>query len=178
MFGSDVPVTKSVKSSPLFIVAVLAFIAGVAGFIAYDAAEDYRRQVYAHEHYVPVVATVLESEVKTRRSPSSNKTSWHPVIRYRYEVNGKGYKSRRYSYAYTFNNSQDFAERAVAVHPVGANTTAYVDPENPKRAVLDNSLPDTTLITWFFAGFGAVFLFIAGVVIKGLLAQRRENSRL
>ncbi|MCD8496640.1 MAG: DUF3592 domain-containing protein [Alphaproteobacteria bacterium] len=174
MTNPDIPA----KPIPvLFVIGILSFIACVGGFVAWDAAEDYRKQVYASEHFVPVQATVLESEVKTRRSHNSNKTSWHPAIRYRYEVDGKGYKSRRYSYTTLFNNTREFAEKVVAEHPVGATVTAYYDPERPKRAVLDNTLPDTTLIMTFFALFFGVFLFIGGIVVRQLLAQRREAQR-
>lgn len=169
------PVSQKHQVHPLFIIAILIFIGTIAVFVALDATEDYRLQAHAAEHYLPAEAKILESKTESRRSGSKGGTSWHPFIRYRYEVNGKTYKAKRYSYAYTLQNSRAFVEAAVAAHPAGSTAIAYYDPENPKRAVLDNSPPDATYVLLFFAGFGSIFLFIAMVVLRGVLADRRRS---
>jgi hypothetical protein len=163
------------KSQRFWIISILIAVMVVAGFVVRDATEDYRKQLHAVQHYLPVQAKVLSSEVKAKaRSSRSSGTSWHPAIRYSYEVGGKRYTSRRYSYSYTFHNTRSFVEEAVAKYPAGATVTAYYNPDNPKAAVLDNTAPDMTLAIMVFAAFGAIFLFIATVVLRHFYAERRN----
>lgn len=169
--------SESVQASPLFIVGVLSFIAVVACFVVYDISEDYRRQMEAHNSYQPVQAVVYHSEIKARRNRQSGRNSYHPDIDYRYNVGGRDYEGRRYSYSYKFNNSRAVIEDIVARHPTGANVTAFYDPDNPKRSVLNNDPPNIIWLVLFFTGFGLIFLTIAGIVIKDLMAKRRDKMR-
>ena len=163
----------SENAHPLFVIAVLTFIAVVAGIIVYQTMEDSRLQQFAHESFVPVQAKVLESEVRSRTR--DGKRSYHPHIYYRFEVEGKGYRSKRYSFI-NINNTKSSVEAAVANHPVGAVVTAYYNPDNPKKAVLDNSEPDLTRFYIFIAAFGAVYLFIVGVVFRQYVRESTPSD--
>lgn len=166
--------SSDIQQNPLFILLVLTFIAAVAGFLVYDHMEDHRKQTFAHENFQPVQARVLEAEVNSRTR--DNRTSYRPSIRYRYEVDGKGYKTRRYSYYNNSSRSKSDIEAIVAEYPVGGTVTAYYNPENPKRAVLDNSKPDATMFIIFICLFSAVYLFIVGVFIRQFLAGRKSGD--
>lgn len=161
----------SATDSPLFFFAVVGFILVVAGFVAYDASKDYRAQLHASETFLPVQAKVLESEVKSRTR--DGKTSYRPYIRYRFEVDGQGYKSSRYAFFNSSMSSRARAEEIVAAHPVGSTVTAYYNPGNPKKAVLDNAPPDATLVLIFFGVFGVIALFIIGVGVHNIFTSRR-----
>ncbi len=168
----DAPMSTRDK---LFFLGVMAAIALGAGFVVMSVFEDMRLQMHAHSNFVPVQAKVLESEVKTRNAHGSgnNRVTYYPYIYYRFEVDGKGYRSKRYSYTYGLEASKSRAEEIVASHPPGAVLTAYYNPENPKKALLDISKPDPTWFYAFIALFGAIYLFIAGTVIRAVFPRQK-----
>ncbi|MFP4313684.1 MAG: DUF3592 domain-containing protein [Alphaproteobacteria bacterium] len=168
--------SDSFNQNPFFILAVLTFIAAVAGFIVYDTMEDARKQQNAYERFVPVQAKVLESDIKS--STRNNRTSYRPAIRYRYVVDGQGYKRRSYTYFEGSSRNKSEIEEIVAAFPVGASVTAYIDPDNPKRAILDNSKPDTTMFTIFIVVFSSVYLWIVFVLARQFLSVRNATSSL
>lgn len=168
----DAPMSTRDK---LFFLGVMTVIALGAGFVMMSVFEDMRLQMHAHNNFVPVQAKVLESEVKTRNSHGSgnNRVTHYPYIYYRFEIDGKGYRSKRYSYAFGLEASKSRAQEIVAAYPPGAVVTAYYNPENPKKALLDISKPDPTWFYAFMALFGAIYLFIAGAVISAALPRRK-----
>lgn len=155
---------RSPNQHPLFIIVVMTFIAAVAGVICYHAMEDYRDQQFAHETFQPVQATILESKVKSRTR--DGKRTYRPYVYYRYDVEGKGYRSKKYMYYYNLNTTRGNAEDIIARYPAGASVTAYYNPVYPKNAVLNNSEPDPTLFLIFITIFGAVYLLIVGSLIR------------
>lgn len=160
--------------NPLFVVAVFLFIAGVGFFVGMDALREYRLQIDAHERFVPVEAKILRAEVSVRRNNNTNRNSYHPAIRYAYVRDGEVHKSRTYSYFKGDRGSRAKAEEIVAAYPVDARVTAYVDPDNAERAVLNNAPPeDVWKVMAFFIVFFGVVLFIGGVIVKALLRRKR-----
>ena len=149
--------------NPLFVVAVFLFIAGVGFFVGMDALREYRLQIDAFERFVPVEAKILRTEISVRRNNNTNRNSYHPAIRYAYVVDGKVYKSRVYSYFQGDRGVRSKDEAIVAAHPVDARVTAYVDPDDPERAVLDNERPaDAWKVMAFFIAFFGILLLSAG----------------
>lgn len=163
--------------NPLFVIAVFLFIAGVGFFVGMDALHEYRLQIDAFERFVPVEAKILRTEIAVRRNNNTNRNSYHPAIRYAYAVDGKVYKSRTYSYFQGDRGARSKAEAIVAAHPVDARVTAYIDPDNPERAVLDNARPtDAWKVIAFFIAFFGILLFIGGIIVKSLFFSARPQS--
>lgn len=163
--------------NPLFVIAVFLFIAGVGLFVGMDALREYRLQIDAYERFVPVEAKVLRTEISVRRNNNTNRNSYHPAIRYAYVVDGEVYKSRTYSYFKGNRRSRSKTETIVAAYPVDARVTAYIDPDDPDRSVLDNARPaDAWKVMAFFTVFFGVLLLIGGVIIKTLFMGRRGIS--
>ncbi len=163
--------------NPLFVIAVFLFIAGVGFFVGMDALREYRLQIDAFERFVPVEAKILRAEIAVRRNNNTNRNSYHPAIRYAYAVDGKVYKSRTYSYFQGNRGARSKAEAIVAAHPVDARVTAYVDPSDPERAVLDNQRPvDAWKVMAFFTAFFGILLFIGAVIVKTLFFSSRPQS--
>lgn len=162
--------------NPLFVIGVLVFITVVGFFVGMDALSEYRLQIDAHERFVPVEAKVLRAEISVRRNNNTNRNSYHPAIRYAYVVDGEVHKSRTYNYFKGDRGSRSKAEEIVAAYPVDARVTAYVDPDDAERAVLDNARPgDAWKVMAFFIIFFAILLLIVGVVVKALLSRARQS---
>lgn len=125
------------------------------------------RQV-ASTHYLPAPALVLSSEVKEDDSGSS--TSYWPVIRYRYTVQGRTFEGERYRYLKM--SSRTLARRVVAAYPPGKSTQVYYDPENVGEALL---APGVEPNDFFFALFLIPFHVVGlGLIWGGLPTSLSE----
>ena len=111
-----------------------------------------------------VEATVLESRVDSVRG--SDSTTYRPEIVYRYEVDGEPFESNVYdAHGAGFSNSdRSRAFEAVKANPAGATVTAYVDPADPSRAMLDREWSGGLM--WLLVLLPAMGLLgLAGVVV-------------
>ncbi len=92
----------------------------------------------AQWRFVPVPATVLQSEVTTRSSTSGGRTSttYTARVAYRYEIDGQVLVGDRVSYVEWGANNWEIAQETEAMFPLGAEVTAWVDPVDPEQAVL------------------------------------------
>lgn len=116
------------------------------------------RQLAARRGAVPVPATVLES---SSERVDDSRVVW---IRYRYTVGGTEYRSSR---VYPPPGPQPrggffHIRRLQRRYPVGATTTAYYQPCDPRYAFLENR------IEWLYAvpmvlGIGLIILAVRAV---------------
>lgn len=152
----------------LVAVGVLCLV--VFSYFGYAATRAYLLQRRASRVYRPVVAVVVSSAVTERGGPSSTRgTSYLPHIVTRYTVGGEQYQSDRY-----FHTGQGWSDRASAQlvvdrFPAGSTVEAYVDPNDPRQAVLDNTAPDGRGI----AIGGLMLLVPIGAIVVGLRPTRR-----
>lgn len=135
----------------------------LTGWFSYWALNSYREQMRAHRSYLPVSARVLKSEVKTLPGTGSSPDTYMPSVRYEFEVGDKRYIAERLHFLGSSYNDIAEARRRLERFPVGAKVTAYYDPDDPERAVLDNSAPGragaflaAALGVFWLAGLGAV----------------------
>ena len=80
-------------------------------------------------------------------------------LTYEYSVGGQWYESQQYDLFYDLNTGKaEFGRR----HLRGAHVTCYVDPGNPRDAVLYRGVSQIPLVIWLFPAI--VFLLWAGVL--------------
>ena len=108
-----------------------------------SASIDAQRHLGAQDdtaYWEPVNATVLESEVVWLECEGEGGCDVRPQIIYEYEVDGVATMASRISYPWECVSSerlfQDQQWLVVEDFPVGANVTAYVDPDNREESVL------------------------------------------
>ncbi len=98
--------------------------------------------------WFPAQARVLRSEVRTERNssfsrdginPSYQTVSHYPEVEYEYEVEGEKRRSDRVLLV-RVNYSAEEAAATVAKYPTGAAVTAWYDPRDPDRVVLEPGL--------------------------------------
>ncbi len=175
--------------SPKALVLVSIFFVMLLALITTLVLSSTKKQVYAHDHFEPVPAQVVESHVRSQyhgnqgsyrgnRSSTvtignnSRDTTYSADITYRYAVDGQSYTSSRYWYAGGGSGSQSDAQNTVNRYPAGAQVTAYYNPDKPDQAVLDNSAPSTTVP---YAALGFLWLVVLLLIGKGFSAVRKSQ---
>ena len=106
--------------------------------------------------YVPVRARILESRVEASKG-SKGSTTYAPIIRYSYEVDGKRYQSDRVAAVGKFSSSGPWASRMQAAYRVGHEATAWRSLDDPGSAFLSR---DVESFPHILALFGLPFLII------------------
>jgi hypothetical protein len=96
-----------------------------------------------------VIGTIAESKVREiapweQHSSGSDysdikQTLYEPVIAYDYVVDGHEYRGRRISVAKFSASMQTYAESRIAEYPVGRQVSVYVNPEDPKDAIVERT---------------------------------------
>ena len=87
-----------------------------------------------------VRGTVLQSGLEKVSSPDDGRTrtSYAPVVEYRYRVNDVDYVSRQIKLGVAVSSSQAYATKIAARYPKGSQVDVHYDPANPSIAALEN----------------------------------------
>ena len=158
--GSSAPTMKSerdVRRGRYGLFAMAAFCCLFLGIGVTLAAKEQRRL----STFKPVDATVLSTRVETHSD--SDGSTYEPVVVYRYRVQDREYTASRVT-PLKESRSGRWARRVTARYRVGANYTAFYDPENPAEAFL---LRSRSVIPWAFIGIPLVGLLIIAAGIQG-----------
>lgn len=110
--------------------------------------------------------TVISSRVKSHKGKDG--TTYSVDIFYRYQVNGKEYKSNAYGHFGGSSSGYKPKAKIVAQYPAGAKKVCYVNPKNPAVAVLKPGAGWEVLL-------GLLPLAFLGVGIFLLLAARKTE---
>lgn len=159
---------------------IVAIIATGGFFVIKDQLKNYELQIEASQTFLPVDAEILSSDVKKQsntNTASGGKTtlSFRPVIRYRYQLDDKNYTAERYDYFRGIHPLEEGAKAIAEQYPKGATRTAYYDPKNPQRAVLNNKKPDDAWVVGVF--FAAFFLIAGGIAWMLIRTLQGTKSR-
>ncbi len=131
------------------------FCLGLAlSFIGFRAMYHF----YEGNYTVPVVATVVKA-AKIEVTNSGGRLNQGYLIHYSYQHDGQGYQSDRYSYSY------DTPKDVLQFEP-GDTLTAYVNPENPNYAVIENEFTWTNIAACVLG----VFLILWAFVVHGRMS--------
>lgn len=153
----------AVVSIPTVIGGMLAFT-GV--LLVLGGLYEYYTRKRSIEKSDRVSATVLSSEVSEHTGVYWRET-YKPSVEFEYTYSGQKHTSDDlYPSVLDENTGYDWTKRIVENHPEGETVTAYVDPENPDRAFLEEgsgrgkvTLTILELTGLVLAGIGAVILF-------------------
>lgn len=92
---------------------------------------------------------------RINQGQGGNLVSTSFIVRYSYEYEGEMYESKQYAF-------MGIASDHLLDPPaIGSIKSGYVDPENPRQAVIVRTLPKT-LSVWFLPVLGLLFL-VAGI---------------
>ncbi|MDR3229549.1 MAG: DUF3592 domain-containing protein [Puniceicoccales bacterium] len=128
-------------------------------------------------NWVETPCLVLKSEVRPHKykdgSTEANPT-FSIYIRYEYEWAGNKNISEKYDFSAGRDNIDvEGKYEAVRQHPPGRKTVCFVNPDNPREAVLKRKMGVTM---WFAPAIGGIFA-LAGLlaVLFGFFWERREH---
>jgi len=150
------------------IVVAGGLLLGAVLFFGWASLHSAFRQWQAHHEFVPVLATVLQSGVESSAAGASSAgQSLRPVVTYQYAFGRSSHEQNRIYFM-----GKDWTDRAAVEawlvnYNEGTSVTAYVNPADPKEAVLDNTAPDS--------GFLLVLLplVVAGGLVLSFGFKRR-----
>jgi hypothetical protein len=129
-----------------------------------------RRLMRAAENWDKAEGVITVSEV--RQPPahvSDDQNDAAPVIRYRYRTSGQDFESDRVRIGGQPLTTRVLAARLVAGYPVGARVDVYVDPKDPKNALLEPGQQGNLAAQ---LAFTITFGFIAAVLVAHAIAGR------
>ena len=124
---------------------------------------EYQSQRATLDDAVEVEATVVESDVQSFRDGDDG-TVYRLTVTYEYEYEGERYEVSSFDTSGTKSkeyDSQSDAREALDEYPEGDRITAYVPPDDPGAAFLENDLP---LSVYMIPGFGG-FLVAASIFL-------------
>lgn len=167
--SAPAPVTGRVSGHP-----VATNWGCVGGFLAVFVAVGlglFGSEVFRVETWLPVSARVLRTDIKAVRGDKG--TSYTPVVRYLYSVNGTQYESSQVL-PLTISASYGWATRMRDRFHPGEIVTAYVNPSRPASAFLVRqvSLLPLAFVAIPLAMVGALSFF-AGVQRRQLAGMER-----
>lgn len=115
-------------------------------------------KVAAARSWAPVSCTVVESRVDASQSDDGGST-YKALVNATYRYGG-GEHNAPYDFSGSvYSGGYDGKAEIVARYPVGAETTCYVNPEDPAEAVISRDLSGG-----YFFGLTGLFFFLPGII--------------
>ena len=151
------------NAGPWVLVLFCAAFAGCGGVVGSFLVGRLATAVSSRS-WVPVPAVVESSRVRSLRD--SDSTTYSPDILYRYDFNGREYRSNRYDIMGGSSGGYDGKRRIVDRLPRGASVTAFVNPSDPTQAVIVRGF------TWDMLILAVPLLFLVGGLVGGFYALR------
>ena len=129
---------------------------------------------FSAKSWIETPATVIWSRVKSH-SGSKGGTTYSVDVFYRYQFQGREYRSNTYGLMSGSSSGRDSKQSIVDSLPAGSSLTCYVNPQKPWQAIVNRNPGASAL----FALFPLPFLGIGiGGLIWTLKKRREEKSRL
>jgi hypothetical protein len=156
--GVNIKGPDSLKGALLYILIGIA-IASYGGY-------DYVQQTEAVRESVEVDATITELDIEADSGTSSNPgADFDPVVEFEYTYNGNEYTGTKIYPADLEQNyeTQSGAESAIEEFEEGAQTTAYVSPDQPGDAFLKNQTSNAPIIAIVLGGVFTLFSTVSAV---------------
>jgi hypothetical protein len=150
---------------------VIVIVAIGAGAVMIGVAIDTYRDGKETEGWTAtsgqVLSSSIDSETSTvrRNGRTREKTTYSPIVRYAYTVDGVRYEGdhiRADDHGGSYSRASEIAGR----YPEERETTVYYDPDHPERAVLVRGAETAQI--YLYGGFG-VFFVMVGLGLVGLL---------
>jgi hypothetical protein len=122
-------------------------------------------------HWAPTACTILSSDVG-RHSGSKGGSTYSIDITYEYEAPGGIYRSGDYDFMGASSSGYDGKADVVKRYPPGIRATCYVNPEDPREAVLNRDFQAEYLIGLF----PLLFVFVGLVGMPWAYRKARQAS--
>lgn len=167
---------KQRRIRQLLVVPFLGVALALALFVVLPELNGWQNM----KRWQPVPAQLLQAELKQQRNEDS--ITYLPTAEYQYQFNGRRYTSTRVSVSDSYDNvgnfNYDLGRRLEQAAASNTEVTAYVDPDNPQKAVLNRDLRLSVLAfkLVFMLLFGGVALALIVYLLKAPLPTMNDSS--
>ncbi len=121
----------------------------------------------AAKHWNAGSATIVSATLQSRRRNRGG-VSYYPYVVYEYDVNGQRYRNDTLHFGNTVGTGvAGWAQNAIAKYQPGTQHPVYINPGDPRQAVLERNAPASNLLIWV-AIVILVMLFISRAFTFGL----------
>lgn len=133
------------------------------------------------KNWKPVPAVVEKSYLDsfTTRTKSGRKTYYRIKISYTYSYNGATYRGTEYDLTRSSGSGVTVGvsqmRRIVQSHPAGKRITCYVNPSNPRKALIDRELSAAYLFDWLIFGF-IMLVPVIWFILYFVLKRKERNN--
>ncbi len=149
------------KPALLMIAALIwcALVGKFAASVVWQAVNHQKIQVRSQE----IPASIISSRILQKDGRSGR--IYTPQINYKYNVKGKSYSSKQYSYGMGFTSNYKLVREIAEAYPPGQTIKVFYDPLDPARAAIDLQMPTRLyflmLFTQPFLAVGVLGFFIS-----------------
>ena len=152
------------RSGPIGTFIFSIVFCAVGYYVAFKIGKPMLETAKASADWPTIEATILSSEVVTKRKDS--KTMYSADINYAYEVENKKYKSNQIRIGgSTSSSNSSGAYDTTDKYPKGAKVEAHYNPDKPAEAVLEAG---TTFMTHLPYYVGLLFLVLGAFTLLSL----------
>jgi len=160
--------TSRVERLTLVIVAAIFLLVGSGVFVFFTVLP--LRSWSQAQHWESVPCTILSSSVASHSD--SDGVTYSVDISYAYQWSGERYESDAYNFFSGSSSGRSGKEAIVGQYPPGSEHTCFVNPEDPREAVLNRDFD----FTYFIGTVGLIFVFIAlGLIVYSLRGGDRSS---
>nr|WP_281069035.1 DUF3592 domain-containing protein [Rhizobium leguminosarum] len=138
------------------------------------------KEVQAARSWLPARGTIISSRIEAREvrisisgANTTNTTEIRnfPAITFKYTVNGSRFEGTRYTFRSQIGNFQ--IPETLARYPMGAEVTVYYDPSDPRKSVIERTMPDDSIKIMAYISAGLVvgsvtLVFLVGGVVDAI----------
>jgi Protein of unknown function (DUF3592) len=135
-------------------------VLSLVGVAAIIRAASSLKQAGRSENWPGVQGKIIESRIDKQNKleyDAADSTTYTPVVRYTYSLQGKEYTGERVAFGMT-NKNRNPASELVKRYPLDELVMVYYNPEKPEEAVLERASGSG----WLQIGIG-VALILAGI---------------
>jgi len=155
----------------IFVLLVGAPIVGLGGFFVHMGRSTMREQARLNEKAVSVKAVVLLSEVRQTTTrigtdTGDTATSYWPEVEFSYEYGGTLRTSNKI-WPVGEGGSEADAKVSLSSYPVGAEVSAFVDPDDPETAFLEKRWSQAPYLSVIIGVFPIGFVAGLGILLAG-----------
>ncbi len=148
-------------SSRLFITAMGLFFVVIGLAFTWLLWSSYQRAEETR-HWQPTLATITQSLLLSERATPNSPVKHKPSVHYRYDFAGQSHTGERITRADGWLSDRANAEAKSEKYPLGQSVTCYVNPSEPKTAVLEHTNRGGLYSIWFpllfvVGGFGMIW---------------------
>ncbi len=123
--------------------------------------------------WVETKCEILSSAVKTH--DSSDGDTYSIEISFSYEVNGQAYVSNTYNFDDSSSSGRSGKAKVVSQYPKGSQQICWVDPDNPRSAVISRDIPR---IVFIIIPFTSIFMLIGMGALLGAIGLLPKRWKL